>query len=142
MDATQLLTAASHGDADANGRLTPVLYEELRELAHRYLPDGVPDGGPTLQPTTLVHEAYLRLIDQSTCDFNGRTHFLAASAKAMRCVLIDHIRAEGAAKRGGGWRRITLDQAAAFRRQLDVDLLALDEALEKLAPEAAVRFTV
>jgi RNA polymerase sigma factor (TIGR02999 family) len=130
-DATELLARASRGDETAVRELAPVVYEELRALARRYLPPNKP--GATLQPTALVHEAFLRLIEQDHIDYQSRAHFLAAAAVAMRSVLADHARASGAAKRGGGWCRITLDRAVALRSEREVDLVALDEALNRLS---------
>lgn len=132
-DATELLVRASRGDQAAIRQLAPLVYDELRALARRYLPPKGAAATATLQPTALVHEAFLRLIEQDTVDYKGRTHFLAAAATAMRSVLVDYARARGAAKRGGGWCRVTLDEAAAFQPQREVDLSALDEALAKLA---------
>lgn len=99
VDADQLLTKSSRGDEGAAARLTPLLYDELRRLADRYLGQG----RPSVQPTSLVHEAYMRLVDRTRVDFDGRTHFLAASPVAMRCVLVDRARARRAAKREGEW---------------------------------------
>ncbi len=132
-DATQLLVRASRGDQAAVRQLAPLVYDELRALARQYLP---PKGGAhtaTLQPTALVHEAFLRLVEQDAADYQGRTHFLATAATAMRAVLADYARARGAAKRGGGWCRITLDNAAALQPQSELDFVALDEALGRLA---------
>jgi RNA polymerase sigma-70 factor (ECF subfamily) len=114
-------------------RLAPVVYDEFRALAHQYLPQKGAAGTATLQPTALVHEAFLRLIQQDTADYKSRTHFLATAATAMRSVLVDYARARGAAERGGGWCRITLDEATAFQPENEVDLSALDEALARLA---------
>lgn len=131
-DATQLLVRASQGDQAAVRDLAPLVYDELRALARHYLPADRAAGTPTLQPTALVHETFLRLIKQEAVDYKSRTHFLAAAATAMRCVLADHARARGAAKRGGGWCRITLDNAVALQPQQEVDFSALDEALARL----------
>jgi RNA polymerase sigma-70 factor (ECF subfamily) len=139
-DATQLLARASRGDQAAVRDLAPLVYDELRALARRHLAPNSAAGTATLQPTALVHEAFLRLIEQNTVDYRSRTHFLAAAAVAMRCVLLDHVRARGAAKRGGGWHRITLTGALTIPQERDIDLLALDEALSRLAekdPRAA-----
>jgi RNA polymerase sigma factor (TIGR02999 family) len=143
VNATQLLTSASRGDRAAADRLTPVVYDELRELAHRLLPPGR-GGDLALQPTALVHEAYLRLIDQVSVDDQSRTHFVALSAKIMRGVLVDHVRKHCAQKRGGGWRRISLHPAVAIQSRLDVDVLDLDDALNELArlSERAVQIVV
>ena len=132
-ETTQLLVRASRGDQAAVRQLAPLVYDELRALAHQYLPPKGAAGTATLQPTALVHEAFLRLIGHDAANYKSRTHFLATAATAMRSVLVDHARARGAAKRGGGWCRITLDEAAAFQPQSEVDLAALDEALAKLA---------
>jgi RNA polymerase sigma-70 factor (ECF subfamily) len=132
-DATQLLVRASRGDQEAVRRLVPLVYDELRALAHHYLPPKGAAGAATLQPTALVHEAFLRLIGQDAADYQSRTHFLATAATAMRSVLLDYARARGAAKRGGGWLRITLDEAAALQAETELDLCALDEALARLA---------
>lgn len=113
--------------------LLPLVYEELRRLARARLAGE--DRGHTLQPTALVHEAYLKLVDQSRVDWRGRTHFFAVAAMTMRRLLIDHARARGRAKRGGEWRRITLAHPlVAGRADLDLErVLSLDAALEKLA---------
>jgi len=132
-DATKLLARASRGDQAAVRNLAPAVYDELRALARRYFPPGKVTGSNTLQPTALVHEAFLRLIGQDTVDYRSRTHFLAMAATAMRSVLVDHARARGAAKRGAGWCRITLDNAVALQPQQELDFSALDEALAKLA---------
>ena len=138
MEVTQILDAASRGDAAAAERLLPLVYEELRAQAARYL--GRERKDHTLQATALVHEAYLRLIDQTRVQWNGRQHFFAVAAVMMRRVLVNHAKAKQAAKRGGGLR-VTLDEPmAAASQERDVDLVALDEALEKLAkldPEQA-----
>jgi RNA polymerase sigma factor (TIGR02999 family) len=132
-DATQLLVRASRGDQAAVRQLAPLVYDELRALAGQYLPPKAAGRTATLQPTALVHEAFLRLIERNPGDYKGRTHFLATAATAMRSVLVDYVRARCAAKRGAGWCRITLDQAAAFQPQGEIDFVALDEALARLA---------
>ena len=114
--------------------LFPLVYDELRRLAGSYM--ARERAGHTLQPTALVHEAYLRLVDQTRTGFKGRTHFLAIGAQVMRRLLIDHARRHGAAKRGLGWRRVTLDSGgdAARAQALSRDeLLSLDAALDRLA---------
>jgi len=108
----------------------PLVYDEFRALAAHHLAGERKNH--TLQPTALVHEAYLRLIDQTRVDWQGRTHFFAIGSQAIRRVLIDHARGKARAKRGGGMARVTLDDAIALAPQRDEDLLALDEALEKL----------
>src|SRR5213080_4869630 len=116
------------GDASAASQLLPLVYEELRALAAQKLSQERP--GQTLQPTALVHEAYLRLVGpEASRSFNGRTHFFAAAAAAMRCILIDNARRRQTQKRGGGLQRQPLDEIAA--PEPDEELLALDEALSK-----------
>ncbi len=111
--------------------LLPDVYEELRSLAAHYLRRERPDH--TLQPTALVHEAFLKLSRQSKLDVNDRTHFLAIAAGAMRQVLVDHARTHLAQKRGGGWQRITVDESIAVSASGIEDLLALDDTLSRLA---------
>lgn len=112
--------------------LVPHVYRELRRLAQWQMGRGTP--GVTLQPTVIVHEAYLRLVDQSRADWRGRSHFIAVASKVMRNLLIDHARARAAEKRGGGWQPVTLADDAIGGRQLGMEeVLALDEALGKLA---------
>jgi RNA polymerase sigma factor (TIGR02999 family) len=125
------------GAGEADGRaaadeLVPHLYRELRRLAQWQMGRGTP--GVTLQPTALVHEAYIRLADRSQGDWRSRTHFIAVASKVMRNLLIDHARAKAAEKRGGGWQPVTLMDEAVGGRELDVDqMLALDQALQRLA---------
>ncbi|HEV3024823.1 MAG TPA: ECF-type sigma factor [Pirellulales bacterium] len=111
--------------------LVPLVYDELRRLAARYLRRE--SRGNTLQPTALVNEAFLKLAGQQRVDWQGRTHVLAIGAKAMRRILVDHAKRKRRLKRGGGLNRIQLDDAAALSPERDEDLLAVDEALEKLA---------
>jgi len=115
-------------------QLMPLVYDELRRLARGYLSRERP--GHTLQPTALVNEAYIKLVDQTRVDWQGRTHFFAVGARVMRNLLIDHARGRGRAKRGGAWHKVTLAEGLTpfTRRELDVDqLLSLNEALERLA---------
>jgi RNA polymerase sigma factor (TIGR02999 family) len=140
-DATRLLTAAKSGDDAAAAKLAPLVYDELRRLAGHYLGEHVA-GAVTLQPTALVHEAYIRLIGGDGRDFRSRTHFFAAAAGAMRHILIDHARARRAGKRGGGARPLTLIESDGDLGdgQSAHDLLELNELLERLAklsPRAA-----
>lgn len=130
-DATQALSAAARGDEAAAARLLPLVYDELRALAACALRRERPDH--TLQPTAIVHEAFLRLIDQTHAEYNSRTHFFAIAAQVIRRILVDHARQHGAAKRGAGWMKITLSHAAQPSRDDELDLLALDEALTTLA---------
>lgn len=129
---TGLLQRAGAGDAAALDEAFPLVYDHLRRLAHRELL--LEDTGHTLDTTALVHEAYLRLVDQRRGQYRDRTHFLAIAAIAMRRILVDHARRQTAAKRGGGARRISLDQAGdlATGDRADV-LVALDDALGRLA---------
>ena len=116
-------------DPGAANRLMPLVYDQLRELAQRYLARERADH--TLQPTALVHEAYLKLVNQSRVDWNGRTHFFAIGAQMMRRILVDHARTAQRQKRGGGRQRVTLEEGLVADRQ-DEDILALNDALERL----------
>jgi len=109
----------------------PVVYNELRRLAQRYMRNERPNH--TLQPTALVHEAYLRLVGQRAVSWQGRAHFFGVAAQLMRRVLVDHARAQHAEKRGGNESRVELDEALAPSKEKTVELLALDEALNRLA---------
>jgi RNA polymerase sigma factor (TIGR02999 family) len=137
--ATSLLQRMARGDDAAAHELLPLLYGELHELARRMMGAGA--GRQTLQPTALVHEAWMKLVDQdSSAAFEGRAHFLGLAAKAMRSVLVDHARKRGAQKRGGGGARVPLDQVVELFEEHSSDLLALDDALTRLAevdPELA-----
>jgi RNA polymerase sigma factor (TIGR02999 family) len=128
---TRLIEQARGGDTLALEQLVPLVYGELRRLAARYVRHERP--GHSLQATALVHEAYLRLLKDDDLSFENRAHFLGIAARSMRQILVEHARARDAAKRGGERRRITLDEAVAAGQPLDVDLLAVDEALERLA---------
>jgi RNA polymerase sigma factor (TIGR02999 family) len=129
-DLTGLLQAAQEGDRAALDALLPVVYDELRRLAASRLRRE--RGGHTLQPTALAHEAWMQLVDAPRVQWRGRGQFLAVAARAMRQILVNHARRRGARKRGGDLERITLaDRAAAFG-QPQLDLVALDEALEAL----------
>lgn len=127
---TALLKEISNGNRDAVGELMPLVYEELRALAGRIMASERTDH--TLQPTALVHEAFLRLVPEGSIDWQGRAHFAATSARAMRRILVNHARDRGADKRGGKWRRVTLDPDLRFESRPEVELLALDEALVRL----------
>ena len=128
---TQLLLDWSKGNQTALDKLTPLIYRELRRLARQYL--ARERVGHTLQTTDLVHEAYLRLVDQRRVRWQNRSHFFAVAAQLMRRILVDHARRHKRVKRGGGATVVSLDDVAVVSRQSDVDLLALDEALNKLA---------
>ena len=129
-DVTRILAAVQRGERNAAKMLLPLVYEELRQLASSRLAQEKP--GQTLQATALVHEAYLRLVDvEHAQQFCGRGHFFAAAAEAMRRILVESARRRHCQKRGGGWVRNDLDSVAA--PEPDDELLALDEALQKLA---------
>ena len=132
LQATQVLARINDGDASAAAQLLPLVYEELRALAGSHFKRQRPDH--TLQPTALVHEAFVRLIDQTNAQWNDRAHFFAVAATAMRQILTDHARRRMADKRGGDWERVTLDQTvAASDDHEQIDLVALDEVLTRLA---------
>lgn len=128
---TRLLLAWSEGDRSALETLTPLVHEELHRLAHHYMKAERP--GNTLQTTALVNEAYVKLIDQKRVKFENRTQFFALAAILMRHVLVDHARSRQYLKRGGGAQRVSLDQALTVCGDRDEDLVALDEALARLA---------
>ncbi len=128
---TQLLLKWSKGDKKASEELIPLVYDELRRVAQKYLSRERPDH--TLQATALVHEAYLRLVDQTNVDWQDRAHFFGLASQMMRHILVDHARRHRAEKRGGLAQRLTLAEAVSFPAQDDFDLVALDEALIKLA---------
>jgi len=130
-EVTTLLAEMKDGDPSAAKRLMPLVYDEFRALAARYLRRERSDH--TLQPTALVHEAYLKLIDQTRVNWQGRTHFFAVGAQIIRRILVDHARQHNRQKRGGGAGRVVLDDAVALAPQREEEVLALDEALEKLA---------
>jgi len=130
-EVTRLLIDWRGGDKAALDKLMPLVYDELHRLARRYL--GRERPGHTLQTTALVNEAYMRLIDQQSSDWQNRTHFFAVAARVMRHLLVDYARSRRYAKRGGGALQVTLDEAAAASPEPPVDLLALDEALNRLA---------
>jgi RNA polymerase sigma-70 factor, ECF subfamily len=129
---TRLLNDWGRGDSAALDELLPLVYQELRKLAGGYLRGERP--GHTLQPTALIHEAYLRLVSQDAPRFEGRAHFFGVAARLMRQILVDHARERTAAKRGGGALKISLEDAPPVFTEEDAgSLLALDEALERLA---------
>jgi RNA polymerase sigma factor (TIGR02999 family) len=128
---TQLLTAWRDGDRDALDRLVPRVYGELRRVADRYLRRERSDH--TLQPTALVHEAYLRLTGAERPAWRDRLHFYAVAAQVMRRILVDHARSHRAEKRGGGMRLLPLDEGAAAVGERAIELVALDDALLALA---------
>jgi RNA polymerase sigma factor (TIGR02999 family) len=131
-DVTRILCAIDGGDPHAAEQLLPLVYEELRKLAAQKLSQEMP--GQTLQATALVHEAYLRLVDAEKAQhWNSRGHFFAAAAEAMRRILIEQARRKGRGKRGGGRQRIDLGSVQLATEMPADDLLALDEALSRLA---------
>jgi RNA polymerase sigma factor (TIGR02999 family) len=130
-DVTRLLVSWSEGDKQALDQLAPMVYDELRRLADRYLRRERP--GHTLQSTALVHEAYLRLIDQRNVHWQNRAHFFGVAAQMIRRILVDHARATHAAKRGAGVPRLSLDSGIDAGVERDLDLVALDDALEALS---------
>lgn len=130
-DATQTLTELCGGDVSAADRLLSMVYIELRALAGSYFRRQRPDH--TLQPTALVHEAFVRLIDQTNIQWKDRAHFFAVAATAMRQILTDHARRSHAAKRGGDWEQVALDDAVKPSDGNQIDLITLDDALTRLS---------
>jgi len=132
---TQWLVAWSNGDSAALDQLIPLVHEELRRLAKRYMRQerGRERHGVTLQTTALVNEAYLRLIDAGNVRWESRAHFFAISAQLMRRILVDYARSRNRVKRGGVAQRVELEEAAVFSVELAPDLVALDDALDALA---------
>ena len=128
---TELLRAWSDGDKAALDQLIPVVYDELRRQASRYLRRERP--GHTLQTTALVNEAYLRLVDQKNVRWQNRAHFFGIAAQLMRRILVDHARTKHRAKRGGAALRVSINDAMVMTKDRDIDLVALDEALNHLA---------
>ena len=127
---TQLLVKWGEGDQKVLSRLMPLVYQELRLLARHYFRRERPDH--TLQVTALIHEAYLRLIDQRKVDWQNRSHFFGIAAQLMRRILVDHARQQKAAKRGEGHRPLALDEAIQVSDQMNPDLINLDDALKRL----------
>jgi len=132
-EVTELLQAWSRGDATAFDRLASIVYTELRRLARRFMARERPDH--TLEPTALVHEAYLRLADFQNLHWKNRVHFFAISAQVMRRVLVDFARSRERVKRGGTRQRLSLDECVNLGAHHDAALLALDDALHALAQE-------
>ena len=130
-EVTRLLNAWRDGKGDALQELLPLVYQELRRLAHHHMRGERP--GHTLQTTAVIHEAYLKLIDQRAVDWQSRAHFFAVASQVMRRILVDHARGRAAEKRGGGAPHVALDDVAVVGSEPDMDLVALDEALERLA---------
>ena len=130
-DVTQLLVQWMKGNRAALDELTPLVYEELHQRARNYLRHERPDH--TLQPTALIHEVYLRMVGESLPQWQNRAHFFAIASRAMRQILVDHARRRGAGKRGDGAAHLSLDEALVLAQSENSDLLALDDALSKLA---------
>jgi len=129
-DVTRLLLDWSKGDRSALEKLMPVVYDELRRMAKQYMRRERP--GHTLESTALVNEAYLKLVDCSRVGWQNRAHFFAVAAQLMRRILIDHARSRNYAKRGGGIRKVSLDEAAILSEERAEDLIAIDDALIEL----------
>jgi RNA polymerase sigma factor (TIGR02999 family) len=133
-EVTRILSAIEQGDPHAAEQLLPLVYNELRKLASSKM--AAEASGQTLQATALVHEAYLRLVDGERAQhWNSRGHFFAAAAEAMRRILLNQARDKKRQKRGGGWQRLDLETLAVVDNASDEELIALDEALERLAQE-------
>jgi RNA polymerase sigma factor (TIGR02999 family) len=136
-EVTQVLDAITDGDCGATEKLFPLVYAELRRLAAMRLAHERP--GQTLEPTALVHEAYLRLVGDAECHWQNRAHFFAAAAESMRRILIDRARGRKRLKRGGDGQKLALQDVCLSYEMPSDDLLALDEALEKLQAEDPVK---
>jgi RNA polymerase sigma-70 factor (ECF subfamily) len=130
-DVTTLLSQMARGEAEAASRLIPLVYDELHRLAAAYMRRE--RGDHTLQATALVNEAYLKLIEQRSVDWQGRSHFFGLAAQMMRRILIDHARGHLRGKRGGGERPVPLDEAVVFSPEQSSELIRLDESLLRLA---------
>jgi RNA polymerase sigma-70 factor, ECF subfamily len=130
-DITQLLREWANGAPSALEALTPLVYAELRRLAGSYMRSEAP--GHTLQPTALVHEAFLRMVARDAPDCQNRSHFYGVASHLMRQILIDHARTRHAGKRGGGKSHILLEENLVVSREREADLVALDDALERLS---------
>jgi RNA polymerase sigma factor (TIGR02999 family) len=129
-ETTRILADLANGDGTAAERLLPLVYDELRALAAKFMAAESP--GHTFQPTALANDAYLRLIDQSNTDWKNRAHFFALASRIIRRILVDHARGRAALKRGGDQVRVPFEGRAADHGLSSADLLALDEALEEL----------
>ena len=130
-EVTQLLIEWSNGDKAALDKLMPLIYDELRRLAHHYMSREHP--GHTLQTTAVVNEAYLRLVNRKRVHWQNRAHFFAIAAQLMRSILVDHARSHAYAKRGGGAQKMELDEAMIISQERAAEVVALDEALDQLA---------
>jgi RNA polymerase sigma factor (TIGR02999 family) len=132
-DVTRILNAIDHGDRHASEELLPLVYEQLRELAARKMAQETP--GQTLQPTALVHEAWLRLVGGQNIQWEGRAHFFGAAAEAMRRILINNARRKRAVRHGGGQQRVDIEAIEIATAVKDDEMLAVDEALERLSQQ-------
>jgi RNA polymerase sigma-70 factor, ECF subfamily len=130
-DVTQILHAWSAGDTSAPGRLMPVVYDELRRLARAYVARERSDH--TLQPTALVHEAYLSLVDQTRANWKDRAQFCGVAAQIMRRILVQHARDRNRQKRGGKWDKVYIDETREIAQDRPPDIVILDDALERFA---------
>jgi RNA polymerase sigma factor (TIGR02999 family) len=133
---TRFLRSLRDENADKSAvteQLLALVYDELRQIAARIM--SRERANHTLQPTALVHEVYLKLVDQKTVEWNDRAHFLGIAARAMRQILVDHARGKGAAKRGHGWQQVTLNEELTPVAQSEIELLDLDDALDKLSAQ-------
>ena len=130
-EASQILTAISRGDRSGSDRLMELVYDDFRRLASTYLEGDT--AGNTLQPTAVVHEAFLKIVGEDGADWRSRSHFFAVGATAMRQILVDHARMKSAKKRGGGRTRVELDEKLEVSLDSDQDIVDIDEALKKLA---------
>jgi RNA polymerase sigma-70 factor (ECF subfamily) len=131
-DVTELLRCFRKGNSEAGAKLIPLVYEELRRMARRYMRQERSDH--ILQTTALIHEAYLRLVEQRETNWQNRAHFLAVAAQLMRRILVDHARASETTKRGGDAERVSLDEeCVAWSPEKSRELIALDESLKRLA---------
>jgi RNA polymerase sigma factor (TIGR02999 family) len=139
-EATLLLAAVQQGDPKAADKLLELVYDELRALATRKMAHELP--GQTLQPTALVHEAWLRLVGSENPSFENRAHFFSAAAEAMRRILIERARRRSSLRRGGAYQRVDMDQANLATPEADAELLAVDEALNELTKEYPVQAEV
>ena len=129
-EATEILAAISSGKNSDTDRLLEIVYEDFRRLAGSYLDD---TRSNTLQPTAVVHEAFIKLVDHRDVDWRGKSHFFAVGATAMRQILVDHARKKSTQKRGGDRQQVVLDEHLALSPQREADVLALNDVLEKLA---------
>ena len=139
-EATLLLAAVEKGDPKAADKLLELVYEELRALAARKMAQELP--GQTLQPTALVHEAWLRLVGSENPNFENRAHFFSAAAEAMRRILIERARRRMSLRRGGAYQRVDIDKCDLASPEADAELLAVHEALDQLAREYPVQAEV